>query len=129
VGNAVDEYLARFPREQREALERLRQTIRSVAPSVEEVIRTRVPAFRYNGRPLVSMGASKRHLSLFIMYGDVLETYKDELSAFDTSNTVIRFMLERPLPTRLVIKLVKARMAEIEDSSRKGRSLRTSNDT
>jgi uncharacterized protein YdhG (YjbR/CyaY superfamily) len=129
VGNAVEEYLARLPREQREALERLRQTVRSVVPGVEEVIRTRVPAFRYNGRPLVGMGASKRHLSLFIMHGNVLEAHQDELSAFDTSNTVIRFMPERPLPTRLVVKLVKARMAEIEDSSRKGRSLRTSNDT
>jgi uncharacterized protein YdhG (YjbR/CyaY superfamily) len=60
------------------------------------------------------MGAAKRHVSLFIMYGAVLETHKDELSAFDTSNTVIRFMPNKPLPARLVIKLVKARMAEIE---------------
>jgi hypothetical protein len=60
------------------------------------------------------MGAAKRHVSLFIMYGAVLQTYKDELSAFDTSNTVIRFMPNKPLSARLVTKLVKARMAEIE---------------
>jgi len=57
MGSAVDEYLARLPKEQREALEQLRQTINSVVPGVEEVIRTGVPAFRYTGKPLVSIGA------------------------------------------------------------------------
>jgi uncharacterized protein YdhG (YjbR/CyaY superfamily) len=62
MGDAVDEYLARLAEEQRDALEQLRQLVRSVAPGVEEVIRSRVPAFRYNDRPLVSIGAAKRHL-------------------------------------------------------------------
>lgn len=129
MGSAVDEYLARLPNEQRETLEQVRQAIRSVAPGVEEVIRSGVPAFRYNGKPLVSIGAAKQHVALYVMYGAVLVTYKDELRAFDTSTTVIRFMPHKPLPTRLVGKLVKARMAEIEGFSQKGRSLRTSTDS
>ena len=67
MAGAVDQYLAGLPKEQREALQGLRRTIRSAVPEVEEAIKSRVPAFRYMGRPLVSMGASKRHLSLFIM--------------------------------------------------------------
>jgi uncharacterized protein YdhG (YjbR/CyaY superfamily) len=122
MGSAVDGYLARLPKEQREALERLRQAVKSVVPGVEEVIRTGVPAFRYHGKPLVSIGAAKRHVALYIMYGAVLETHKAELGAFDTSNTVIRFKPDKPLPARLVVKLVKARMAEIEASSQRGRS-------
>jgi uncharacterized protein YdhG (YjbR/CyaY superfamily) len=114
VAGPVDEYLAKVPKEQREALERLRGTIRSAVPEAEEAIRSRVPAFRYKGRPLVSMGASKRHLSLFIMYGAVLETHRDELQGFDTSNTVIRFSPDRPIPARLVTKLVRARKAELD---------------
>jgi uncharacterized protein YdhG (YjbR/CyaY superfamily) len=119
MGNAVDEYLEPLPAEHREALEELRQTIRSVVPGVEETIRTGVPAFRYKGRPLVSIGAAKRHVSLFIMYGAVLETYKDELKAYDTSNTVVRFPPDKPLPQRLVSKLLKARMSEIEGLSQR----------
>lgn len=87
MGNAIDDYLAPLPKEQRDALEELRRIVRTVVPEVEETIRTRVPAFRYKGRPLVSMGAAKKHLSLFIMYGKALKTYKDELRGFDTSNT------------------------------------------
>jgi uncharacterized protein YdhG (YjbR/CyaY superfamily) len=114
VAGPVDEYLAKLPREQREVLEGLRRTIRSAVPEAEEAIRSRVPAFRYRGRPLVSMGASKRHLSLFIMYGAVLEAHEDELRGFDTSNTVVRFSPEEPIPDRLVTKLVKARKAELD---------------
>jgi uncharacterized protein YdhG (YjbR/CyaY superfamily) len=114
MGNVVDKYLARLPVDQRDALERLRRTIASVVPDAEEAIRFGVPAFRYNNRPLVSMGASKQHLSLFIMYGEVLRTYQDDLRPYDTSNTVIRFVPDKPLPEALVKKLVRARVAEID---------------
>jgi uncharacterized protein YdhG (YjbR/CyaY superfamily) len=116
VAAGIDEYLTGVPKDQRDALERLRRTINEVVPEVEETIRTRVPAFRYRGRPLVSMGAAKRHVSLFIMYGDVIEAHKEALRAFDTSNTVVRFTPDAPLPTSLVRRLVRARKAEIDAS-------------
>jgi uncharacterized protein YdhG (YjbR/CyaY superfamily) len=116
---AVDAYIARLPGEERQALRRLRAIIRAAVPNVEELIRSRVPAFRYKGRPLVSIGAAKRHLSLFIMYGKVLQQHRDDLRAFETSRTVIRFTVERPLPARLVHKLARARMAEIDFAGRR----------
>jgi uncharacterized protein YdhG (YjbR/CyaY superfamily) len=70
--HVVDKYLARLPREQQEALTCLRRVIGAAAPTIEETIRSRVPAFRYRGRPLVSIGAAKRHVSLFIMNGEEL---------------------------------------------------------
>ena len=60
-------------------------------------------------------------MALYVMYGAVLETYKEDLSGFDASNTVVRFPPGEPLPERLVIKLVKARVAEIEGSGARGR--------
>jgi hypothetical protein len=44
----------------------------------------------------------------------VLKTYGNELNGLDTSNTVIRFAPANPLPASLVVKLVKARRAEID---------------
>ena len=114
----VDEYLARLPQEQRDALEQLRRTIRSVVPGIEETIRNGVPAFRYDGRALVSIGAAKGHVALYIMYGHALQAFRDELKEYDTSNTVIRFTPQKPLPRRLVTELVKARIAEIHNVSR-----------
>jgi uncharacterized protein YdhG (YjbR/CyaY superfamily) len=115
MARAVDEYLARAPERHRGALEQLRQAVLAVVPDAEQVIRSRVPAFRYRDRPLVSIGAAQRHVSLFVMYGSVLKTHAAALEGYDTSNTVVRFDPSRPIPVGLVTKLVKARAAEIED--------------
>jgi uncharacterized protein YdhG (YjbR/CyaY superfamily) len=64
---AVDEYLARAPERHRPALAQLRDAVFSVVPEADEVIRSGVPAFRCRGRPLVSIGAAQRHVSLFVM--------------------------------------------------------------
>ncbi len=109
-----DEYLARLPADQREALEALRRTIRSAAPEAEEGISTRVPAFRYKGRYLASFGAAKTHVSLFVMQGAVLTDLKAELGAFDSTRTTVRFTPDRPLPKALVKKIIARRMQEID---------------
>jgi uncharacterized protein YdhG (YjbR/CyaY superfamily) len=119
VASGVDEYLARAPEAHRRALEQLRRAVLSVVPGAEEVIPSRVPAFRHRGRPLVSIGTARRHVSLFIMYGAVLKDHAAQLEAYDTSNTVVRFDPSQPIPVDLVAKLVRARAAEIADTRRK----------
>jgi uncharacterized protein YdhG (YjbR/CyaY superfamily) len=89
-----------------------------VVPGAEEVIRSGVPAFRYRGEPLVSIGAARRHVSLFVMYGTALESHAAELEAYATSNTVVRFDPSLPIPVGLVTKLVRARAAEIDGHAR-----------
>jgi uncharacterized protein YdhG (YjbR/CyaY superfamily) len=114
MAQAVDVYLARAPEQHRKALMLLREAIKSVVPDVEETIRTRVPAFKYRGRPLVSIGSSQRHISLFVMYGQVLKKHAAALQGYDTSSTVIRFDPSRPLPIDLVKRVVRARADEID---------------
>jgi uncharacterized protein YdhG (YjbR/CyaY superfamily) len=48
------------------------------------------------------------------MYGAVLKAHAAELEAYDTSNTVVRFDPNRPIPFDLVTRLVRARAAEID---------------
>jgi uncharacterized protein YdhG (YjbR/CyaY superfamily) len=119
VTSATDEYLARVSEEHRAALEQLRATIRAVAPEAEEIIRSGVPAFRHNGKPLVSIGAGQRHVALYVMYGSVLNAHQAELAAYDTSNTVVRFDPAQPIPVGLVTKLVRARIDEVDGPRRK----------
>jgi uncharacterized protein YdhG (YjbR/CyaY superfamily) len=43
----------------------------------------------------------------------VLKNFRDDLKPFQTSKGTIRFTPRKPLPGTLVMKLVKARMANI----------------
>ena len=69
---------------------------------------------RPTGKYLVSFGAAKAHVSLFVMRGAALKKLEDELVGYDTSNTVIRFTPDKPLPTPIVEKIVKLRIEEID---------------
>lgn len=110
---AVDAFLAKVPAEQRAALERLRQLIRAAAPQAEEYIGYGVPAFKHQGRPLVSFGYGKQHCSFYVQSPAVMDAHQAALARFDTSKGTVRFTPGRPLPAALVKKLVKARLREI----------------
>lgn len=109
----IDEYLAALSDDQRAALEKLRKTIKSVAPKAEECISYSICAFRQNGM-LVGFGATAKHCALYLMSGTTLDGFQDELKGYDTSKGTIRFGADKPLPVALVKKLVKARIAENE---------------
>jgi uncharacterized protein YdhG (YjbR/CyaY superfamily) len=49
----------------------------------------------------------------------VIEAFKNELKGFSTSKGTIQFPTDKPLPTALVKKLVKARVAQIESKKRR----------
>ncbi len=116
---SIDEYLKALPKDQRTALERLRTAIQSAAPETSEGYSYGMPAFRFNGRPLVAFAAFKDHCSFFPMSPSVIERHAKELKGFETAKGTIRFLPGKPLPATLIKKLVKARMAELEPASRK----------
>ncbi len=112
TARTIDEYLDRVSDDQRAALQKIRQTIKSVAPKAEECISYGLPAFRLGGKALVAFGATTRHCAFYPMSGTTIEAHRDELEDYDTSKGTIRFQPSKPLPTSLVRKLVKARIAQ-----------------
>jgi len=104
-----DDYLARVPEDKRAALEKLRQTIKSVAPEAVEVISYEIPTFKREGRMLVSYAAFAEHCSFFPGAGPV-DVHSEELRSFQTSKGTIRFTPARPLSAALIKKLVKTRI-------------------
>ncbi len=107
----IDAYLAALSDDKRVALEGLRKVIRAAAPGAEECISYGVPAYRLGGM-LVGFVATEKHCAFYLMSGSMVKTFQDELAGYDTSKGTIRFQAEKPLPTALVRKLVKARIAE-----------------
>ncbi len=114
----VDEYLAGVPEPAQSTLKKIRAAIRSaVPPEATEAISYGIPTFKYKG-PLVWSAAFSNHCSLFPT-SSVIEAFKNELKCFSTSKGTIHFPTDRPLPTALVKKLVKARVAQNESKKRR----------
>lgn len=112
--NVVLNYLENLPSAEKEALEILRNQILQLVPAVEERLSHGVPFFYYMGKRAVGFRSSKTHLSFFIMEGNVLKEFQKEIAHLDYSSTVIRFSVERPIPFKILEKLVLARIQEIE---------------
>jgi uncharacterized protein YdhG (YjbR/CyaY superfamily) len=115
---SVDEYLSGVPEPARSTLNKIRAVIRSaVPPEATETISYRIPAFKYKG-VLVWFAAFSDHCSLFPT-ASVIEAFKSELKGFSTSKGTIHFPTNKPLPTALVKKLMKARVKQIESKKRR----------
>lgn len=111
----VNEYIARVPQPARALIGKMRAAIRSVVPpEAAETISYRIPAFRSSKGVLVWYAAFSDHLSLFPT-ASVIAAFKKELKAFSTSKGTIHFPTEKPLPIALIKKIVKARMAQLDD--------------
>jgi uncharacterized protein YdhG (YjbR/CyaY superfamily) len=110
----VESYLAACPEPHRTTLEKIRAAIGSVVPKeATEAISYGMPSFQYKGG-LVAYGAFKAHCSFFPMSGRLVEEFAEELKAFKTSKGTIQFAVDKPLPSGLVKKIVKARVAQNE---------------
>ena len=112
----VDDYLAALPEDARTTLEKLRKTIKAVAPKATEVISYKIPLYKQQGM-LVGFAAFKDHCSFF-PGAKPLATFKDELKGYKTSTGTIRFPIGKPLPAALVKKIVRSRIAENEAAAK-----------
>ncbi len=112
-----DPYLAALTADRCRALNKLRKDIRAAAPKAEECISYGLPSFRLNGKLLVSYGAAAKHCAFYP--GSIAREFAKELKDYDTSGRgTIRFAADKPLPTALVRKIVKARITRQQASAK-----------
>jgi len=101
------------PEDARAALEKLRRTIQAAAPEATETISYQIPTYKHQG-PLVAFAAFKDHCGFYIMSPNVMRAHAAELKGYEVGKASIRFPANKPLPAALIMKLVKARIAENE---------------
>lgn len=114
----VDEYIAKYPKDIQDLLEKLRKVIRESAPRAEEAISYQIPTFKLYGRNLVHYGAFKDHIAFFPTSSG-REVFKKELSRYKGGKGTIQFPLGEPIPYGLVRKIVKFRVKEEENLAKK----------
>jgi uncharacterized protein YdhG (YjbR/CyaY superfamily) len=112
----VADYLAGATRDQRAALMRLRKTVKAAAPQAVESISYGLVGFKYKRKPVIYYAYWKEHCSVYGMGKAILAANADALRGYVVERGTIRFAAGKPLPDRLVTKMVKARIAEIESA-------------
>ena len=121
---SIDEYIALFPKDIQKKLEELRATIKAAAPDAKEKIRYQMPTFDLYGN-LVHFAAHKNHIGFYPTPSGI-DAFKNELSVYEGAKGSVQFPLDKPLPLKLIRKIVKFRVAENVEkaeikSSRKNR--------
>ena len=113
--STIDDYLKSVPEDRRRALEDLRAKIRSIVPDAEECISYRIPAFRLKGVVIAGFCATAKGFSYFPFSGSTLKTLARDLSRYDQTKGSLHLSSDEPLPTALVRKLIKTRIAETKE--------------
>jgi len=107
---SIDEYIARFPEDVQEALEKVRATVKKAAPKAEETISYQMPAFRLNGN-LVYFAGWKNHIG-FYPVPSAIKAFDKELSTYEVAKGSVKFPLDKPMPLGLISRIVKFRAKE-----------------
>jgi uncharacterized protein YdhG (YjbR/CyaY superfamily) len=107
----VDEYIALFPLEVQERLQKIRATIKKAAPKAEETISYQLPTFTLGGKYLIYFAAFKKHVSVYPAPRGA-EVFKEELAKYKGGKGTVQFPLDKPIPFSLISRIVKFRVKE-----------------
>ncbi len=108
--DTIDEYISIYPGNIQKILEKIRKTIKEVAPEATEKISWGIPTF-YLNKNLVHFAAYKKHIG-FYPNPSGIENFKDDLSKYKTSKGTVQFQYDEPIPYDLIRKIVEFRVQE-----------------
>lgn len=106
----IDEYIAGFPLNVQDILEQIRAAIRESAPDAEEAIKYQIPTFVLKEN-LVHFAAFKNHVGFYPTPSGI-EEFKNELSSYEHAKGSVRFPIDKPIPLKLIRKIVAFRVKE-----------------
>lgn len=107
---SVDDYINPFPEEIKRILQILRKTIREELPNSEEVISYGIPTFTINGKYVVYFAAYKKHISIYPVSEEIMNSIEESDVYKKTGKGTIQFPIGKPLPLLLIRKIVRALM-------------------
>jgi len=108
--NTIDEYIAQFPSDTQEILNKLRQVIHETVPEAVEKISYQMPTFELHGN-LVLFAAYKNHIGFYPTPSGI-EMFKDELSSYKGAKGSVQFPINKQLPYELIRRIVNFRVKE-----------------
>jgi uncharacterized protein YdhG (YjbR/CyaY superfamily) len=108
----VTEYIAKQKPPQRKALKALRSAIRKASPKLTERLSYGIPMFEFDGKYLLYIAAFKQHVSVYPVTATMQAKHGKAITPYKHGRGTLRFALDEPLPSGLVFRLAKTRLAE-----------------
>lgn len=108
----IDQYHTDFPQELVDRMQTIRDIIHKAVPDVEETISYQIPCFKYKGY-LIYYCAFPKHISISNPFSAAFwEHFKTDLEGYKTSKAIIQFPNDKPLPEKLIKKIIEFRKKE-----------------
>ena len=114
---SVDDYIATFPEDVQAVLQRVRRTIRKAVPGADEVISYQIPAYKLRGARVIYFAGWKEHFSLYPATDLLVKAFKEDIAPYKVNKGTIRFPLSKPVPVKLIERIVKFRAKEAAEST------------
>ncbi len=114
----INAYVKLHSKEQQNELQRIRNIVKQAAPDTKEEMSYGMPAFKYHNKLLLCYAAQKHHFGIYPSSWPI-EYLQKELGKYDTSKGSIRYTKENLLPADLLVKIVNARIEQINVASEK----------
>lgn len=111
----IDEYIAGLAPPARERIAEMRALVNETAPELTEAVKWRSPAFLHaSGVIMLVVSAHRMHANITFT-PSTKEAFAAQLADFTTGKGSVQLPYDRPLPTELLQRMIRYRIAEHVD--------------
>ena len=115
--NEIETYIQQFPDNVQKILRKIRKLVKDNAPEADELFAYGMPAYKTNKKPLVYFAAFKNHIGFYATPSGHSE-FQDELSKYKQGKGSVQFPLNKPIPYKLIERIVKFRVTENNENAK-----------
>ena len=116
AATSVNNRLKVFDKEQRAALQEVRQVILEALPTCKEVIKYGIPTYEIEGVAVIGFDGFKNHNSIFPYGSAINQILSQELAKYPQTKGSIHFDKEKAFPKGLLRRIIKERIKLINAS-------------
>lgn len=105
VPATIDEYVASFPDDARQALEQVRAAVHRVVPDATETIKYGMPTFMGEEHHSVYFAGWKTHVALYAVPPLPAEL-EAQVASLRSGKDTVKFPLSEPMPIELIERMI-----------------------
>lgn len=119
--NSVEEYFNSQPEKVKNALLSIKQCILTVVPEAKELFNYNIPAYALieggKREQQIMIAGYKNHVGLY-PHPTTIEKFEEELKDYKKGKGSVQFLLDKPIPNDLIIKMVEYRLSLINEDKK-----------